>query len=58
MLHIDLKLNYEKKMREFPGSSVVRTLYITAKRLGSISDQGTKISQDVQHGKKKKRDEI
>ena len=53
MLCIDLKLNYEKKMREFPGSPVVRTLYVNAKRLGSISDQGTKIPQDVQHGKKK-----
>ena len=53
MLCIDLKLNYEKKMREFPGSPVVRTPYVNAKRLGSISDQGTKIPQDVQHGKKK-----
>ena len=44
-------------MREFPGSPVVRTLYITAKRLGSISDQGTKIPQGTQHGKKKKKRE-
>ena len=53
MLYIDLKLDYEKEMREFPGSPVVRTLYITTKRLGSISDQGTKIPQGAQHGKKK-----
>ena len=34
MLYIDLKLDYEKEMREFPGSPVVRTLYIIRLRTG------------------------
>ena len=43
----------EKKVREFPGSPVVRTLRFHCCGLGSIPGQGTKIPQAVQCSQKK-----
>ena len=41
----------KKEKREFPGSSMVRTLHFHSEGLGLIPDQGTKIL----HAKKKKK---
>ena len=41
----------KKEKREFPSSSMVRTLYFHSEGLGLIPDQGTKIL----HAKKKKK---
>ena len=39
-------------IREFPCGPVVRTRYFRCHGLGSIPDQGTKILQAIQQGKK------
>ena len=43
----------KKKAREYHGGPVVKIRYIHLDGLGSIPDQGTKMLQVRQHGKKK-----
>ena len=54
ILHILLHL---KESRDFPGGSVVKTLYFQHKELRVIPGQGTKILHEVWYvqGKKKKK---
>ena len=43
----------QKKAREFPGSSVVKTLYFGSRESGSIPGQGTKVTHVMQCSLKK-----
>lgn len=48
------KTKFTSKSLWVPGGPVVRTLQFCCRVLALVPDQGTKISQDAGHGKKKK----